>query len=97
MENEAGAADNRLSLVPSQFGVEDWEDGKKYTFSEVTVRQVSPGEFEVLSATPGEGPTAEAEGGQEEGEVGDSEAVAPEQEVAGNYPNPAIERLMRKR
>lgn len=52
-KEEPGAVDNRLSLVPSDFPViEDWEDGETYDLSElgddVTLRQISPGEFEII-------------------------------------------------
>jgi hypothetical protein len=54
---EPGAVDNRLSLIPSDFPViEDWQDGEEYSLSElgadVKIRQISPGEFEVMPGAP---------------------------------------------
>lgn len=56
MNDEAGAAEERLSLTPSKYPfVEDWEDGQTYTIT-LKVQQISPGEFQVMSATtPGDG------------------------------------------
>lgn len=48
----AGEIDNRLSLDPNDDRwpqVLDWEDGMEYTLSNVRLRQVSAGEFEVMS------------------------------------------------
>jgi len=90
MSDEAGASDNRLSLNPSQFPItEDWQDGQTYTVT-LKVEQVSPGEFEVLSA---DSPGAEkpAEPGMTEQPEG--EPVEEEKEAAGP-PNPAVRRMM---
>jgi len=55
--DEPGAVENRLSLDPTNDAWADtignWDDGEEYTV-EVKVRQISPGEFEVLEATPKE-------------------------------------------
>lgn len=50
---EPGELDNRLSLTPSQFpAVKGWKDGETYELSDlgegVKLRQISPGEFEVV-------------------------------------------------
>lgn len=87
-EGEPGAVDNRLSLVPKEFGVEDWEDGKTYDIA-LKVRQISPGEFEVIKRTDS-GELEESEEAQTEGNPGDSEAMAED-----NYPNPAVRRMMK--
>jgi hypothetical protein len=96
MDSEPGASDNRLSLTPSEFGVEDWEDGKEYVFSKVRVRQVSSGEFEVLEATPEGAPKEETQ----EANPGDSESTAEDMggmgEVESAYPNPAVARMMKR-
>lgn len=86
---EAGAVDNRLSLDPNSDQwpeVGEWKDGETYTFTNVKVRQVSPGEFEVIEATPEEGPTDE-EGGEAEPEP------AAKATKRGGYSNPAIDNL----
>jgi hypothetical protein len=60
---EAGEVDNRLSLDPNDDrwpAVAEWEDSKEYTLT-VKVRQLSPGEFEVLEAEPSEAETPEPE------------------------------------
>jgi len=66
---DPGAEDNRLSLDPNnpdwKEAIADWEDGQEYELS-VKVRQISPGEFEVIEVTP-------------ESESSDEEA-APEEE-----------------
>lgn len=54
---EPGELDNRLSVIPDQFpAVKGWKDGETYELSElgegVKLRQISPGEFEVM-APPG--------------------------------------------
>lgn len=69
--DEAGAQDNRMSLDPSNPQWKDtvgsWEDGKTYTMT-VTLRQISPGEFEVLKAqAENESPAEDStESGEEE-------------------------------
>ena len=83
--DEPGAVDNRLSLVPSDFpAIEDWEDGETYKLSQVgkgvTLRQISPGEFEVL---PPAAPPVE----------GEEEAAAPVAPRRRGYRNPAVEAL----
>lgn len=75
--DEPGAVDNRLTITPSDFPVtESWEDGGIYSLSQlgadVKIRQISPGEFEVLPgmAEPSEGAEEETgEEGEGEGEV----------------------------
>lgn len=48
---DPGAVDNRLSLDPGDprwaKQIKDWEDGTDYTLK-VKLRQISPGEFEVV-------------------------------------------------
>lgn len=51
---DPGSVDNRLSLDPNNPEwtdlIADWEDGKDYTVN-VTITQLSPGEFEVKNVT----------------------------------------------
>jgi len=69
---DPGAVDNRLSLDPShpdwKDEIEDWEDGEEYDLK-VKVRQLSPGEFEVLEVKP----QGDEESSDEEGEDEDAE------------------------
>lgn len=87
MNDEAGELDNRLSLNPnddrwkSTLGA--WKDGEKYTVT-LSIQQVSPGEFEVVSLEAQEAPTEPAE---EETESG-----APAAKAGPTYPNPAIQK-----
>lgn len=62
--DEPGAVDNRLSLTPADFpAVESWKDGETYELSElgsdVKLRQISPGEYEVIPPTSSEAPEPE--------------------------------------
>lgn len=65
---EAGLEDNRLSLDPNQPDWKDtlasWEDGGEYTVT-AKIRQISPGEFQVVEMTP----VAEEEVVEEEAET----------------------------
>lgn len=86
---EPGAVDNRLSLVPSDFPViQEWEDGQEYSLSElgadVKIRQISPGEFEVM-------PPATAAPAEEEAEVAAAPAARPGR--GAGYRNPAVAAL----
>lgn len=88
--DEPGGNENRLHLNPNDTrwpAVLEWADDQTYTFKSVKVRQVSPGEFEVLSATTQgttENPT----------EFGPAARDAEEKGRNGNYPNPAVAGLM---
>lgn len=89
MSQEVGALDNRLILDPSDdrwaTSVGSWTDGEEYTFSEVKVRQISPGKFEVISATAA---PAEAE---------EAEAPAEGEQESNESMNPAVRKMMMKR
>lgn len=96
-DGEPGAVSNRLSLDvsdPKFTFAQNWEDGKTYRLASVEIRQVSPGEFEVMEATEG----GEAEGA---GDADSGVAEAGEAETGGMgnqgqaYPNPAIDRMAR--
>jgi hypothetical protein len=90
MADEAGAQDDRLSLTPSKFPiVADWEDGQTYTIT-LKVEQISPGEFQVLSADKPGTPQLEEPGTEQQPE---GEPVNEEKAPAGP-PNPAVQRMM---
>lgn len=67
-ETDPGAVDNRLTLDPGDKRwsglLKKWEDGEDYSIT-VKARQISPGEFEVMSlkakATPTDEPPEPAE------------------------------------
>jgi hypothetical protein len=100
-QGEPGASDSRLSLDvndPAFDFTKEWEDGKIYTLTSVRVTQISPGEFEVVSAEPGE----EAEEGAPEEAKG---AMGVAQDAGGGegdtsptggtgYRNPVVAKLM---
>ena len=96
-QDEAGATDNRLSLDPNdpqwKEAMDSWEDGGTYTLKEVQVRQVSPGEFQVLGAEVGE-TGMEEEGQQEAPEPEESPTTGLMGKAAPGSPNPAVNRLM---
>lgn len=66
-DEDAGMMDNRLSLNPNEPAFRDvlaeWEDGGEYALTDLPegtmLRQISPGEFEVMP--PAEGEVAETE------------------------------------
>lgn len=91
--NEPGATDNRLSLNPSQFeGMEDWQDGETYNLKDVRIKQISQGEFEVISATVAPKEEAEEPGTEEQVEGGPMEGS--EAKTPSDYPNPAVAKMM---
>lgn len=64
--DEPGETDNRLSLIPSDFpAIEGWEDGEEYSLTDLPkgtkLRQISPGEFEVIPPMPAAEDAAEDE------------------------------------
>jgi hypothetical protein len=83
-DNEPGAVDNRLSLDPNNpswsDAIANWEDGKEYSV-EVRLRQMSPGEFEVLEFT--------ADSGEEEPSGTESEELS-KGATGGGGSNPAV-------
>lgn len=78
---EPGASDNLLSLNLKDFPmIKDWEDGETYELSDLEgaqLRQISPGEFEVVP------------GVSEEVEEEKPESPAPKK----GYKNPAVEAM----
>ena len=96
MGDEPGSTDNRLTLDPSAFGgfAQDWEDGQEYSMT-VRVRQVSPGEFEVIDAKGSQADSEESgeppmQGTEEETPAGENMDA----KGRGTYPNPAVARMM---
>lgn len=80
--DEPGAVDNRLSISPAEFPViQKWRDGVLYDLADlgegVKLRQISPGEFEVV---PGTMVAAEVED-----EDADEEANPAMDEMLGRY------------
>ena len=65
--------------------VGEWEDGKEYT-GEITVRQVSPGRFEVIQFEPEESAPAETETETEESPAPKSTKPS----SGSGYKNPAV-------
>lgn len=95
--DEAGATDNRLSLTPSQFEfTKDWRDGETYTLT-VEVRQISPGEFEVVKADAQGAPESEEPGNTEQPSGEQQESAGGEGESPANYPNPAVAKMMQSK
>lgn len=94
---EPGEVENRLSLNPNDPDfvdtIGDWEDGNEYTLSNVKVRQISPGEFEVLSMDSGT-PSDDAESSEASP---DAENPSEDQSEMGMSDNPAVRRMMTKR
>lgn len=101
--NNPGELDNRMSISVGSFPViEQWEDGKLYRL-DVLVRQVSPGEFEVVKmpkaveAEPGDENVEDdkgAAGDETEGQPnsGTPSAAANMDQSANTSSNPAVNR-----
>lgn len=94
-DDEAGEVDNRMSLDPSDSrwstAIGSWKDGQTYSFPSVEMRQISPGEFEIISVKlPG---ASEEEAPKDRGTGGEGNA----EKGADEYPNPAVRGLMRKK
>lgn len=106
MQDQAGAADNRLSINPNDDRWADvlaaWKDGQTYSV-QLDISQVSPGEFEVTGLQEAGGGEAEAgaeaetpaettaEGGVEESGQGGGAGAMEE----SGYPNPAVRKMMK--
>jgi len=88
MADEPGAVSNRLSLDPNDTRWSDtlgkWDDGQTYTVT-VTMRQMSPGEFEVTDLKSAAAPDDES------AETDDTADTAPA--PAASSDNPAIANL----
>ncbi len=95
---DAGGVENRLSLNPNDErwaeALASWEDGEEYELT-VRVKQVSPGEFEVIDASPEEATEAPPEAEEEmEGEEVVPQATAPPRK---GIANPAVQAALAKR
>jgi hypothetical protein len=99
MGDEPGSQDNRITLRPADFPMtEDWKDGETYSLSELgnaKIRQIAAGEFELIpAAAAGSPPEGEEPGTTEQPQGGANEED--KEPDPGNYPNPAVSRMMRK-
>lgn len=89
--NDPGELENRLSLSPNDPKWKDtlskWADDEEYTVT-LTIRQVAPGEFEVMDLKAQGAPSTEEETPTEE--------AAPAEEPDMPTRNPAIRRMAAK-
>ena len=87
MTEDPGAIENRLTVNPEDFpNILDWQDGRTYKITELgakQIRQISPGEFEVIAPMP-----------EPEEPMPEEEEEAPRKR---KYRNPAVENLIRKK
>ena len=89
---EAGAEDNLLHLDPNDPTFEfasEWKDDQEYNVN-LKVRQISPGEFEVISGEEGDAVEGET---KDEGAAETGEEAAP----GANGRNPAIREAIARR
>jgi len=98
--DEGGAEDNRLSLNPNDPKWKDmvaaWEDGQEYDVSG-RIRQISPGEYEVVTMKAAEGAQADEETPAEDATAGEEAEPSPgEVETMGNM-SPAAAAVMARR
>lgn len=103
--SEPGALDNRLSLDPNdpRWGekISEWENGQEYTI-QIRVRQVSPGEFEVVGMKGSGAVNYAGQAAMDEEEEIETEEEAPmSQEAEAANPrvnrgivNPAVQALI---
>lgn len=97
--DEQGASDNRMSLNPHSYldgEMEEWKDNTMYVLNGVQVRQISPGEFEIVGVASGKAVSDDQEQEPEtmdEGEPSDAGGM-PEQGSEASYPNPAVAKMM---
>jgi hypothetical protein len=95
---EIGESDNRLSLDPNDPAFDftkEWEDGRNYTVK-LSIAQVSPGEYEVLSGEDMTGPAENVPEGRRGamGVAGPTEEPDTSPTGGTGYRNPAIAKLM---
>jgi len=90
LEGESGALDNVLTLNPNdprfEPTVKNWKDDGVYQITGGRIRQVSPGQFEVIDLKFGENEEMPAE---DEAAQRADEKTPPK----GSYNNPAVENL----
>jgi hypothetical protein len=100
-QNEPGASDNRLTLDPNDTAFDftkEWSDGEDYVLKNVRVRQLSSGEFEVLSAEEGDDAEDKTPAGRRGamGESGEATEMGTSNEGGDGMRNPAIAKIMSK-
>lgn len=90
MEGESGALDNVLTLNPNdprfEATIKNWKDDGVYQITGGQIRQVSPGQFEVIDLKFGDNaePPIEEEAAQR---------AAEKTPQTGAYPNPGVANL----
>lgn len=92
-EGEPGAVENRLTLSTSDPRFKDkleaWEDGGEYPIKSGTIRQISPGEFEIIKLDLG----GSSERTSDKGEGEPMQSGEDGTRKQSMYRNPAIENL----
>lgn len=91
-DDEPGAVDNRLTVDINNemfdgLGMDEWQNGETYTIPAGEMRQVAPGEFEIISVEK----SAEAEP-EPESEGPDDVGAMDEKAMPKN---PAVRKMMR--
>lgn len=90
MEGESGALDNVLTLNPNdprfEPALKNWKDDQEYQITGGRIRQVSPGQFEVIDLQFGDNTQMPV---QDETAQRAVEKSPPK----GSYSNPAVENL----
>lgn len=97
-QDNPGAVDNTLTIDPSDDRwadpVSKWKDGQTYTLEHVTIRQIEPGKFEVMSLeAESEGDKANDQESSAE-DVGEQQGANAEAKGRGEYPNDSVAKLM---
>lgn len=94
---DPGAVDNRLSLDPSDErwsdALENWEDGEEYELTNVRIRQIGAGEFEIVSleiSESGEEPEDIEDQEPEQGIKAPKTAEAKKDKAVRGVTNPAV-------
>jgi hypothetical protein len=97
-EEEPGTVENRLSVNVNDerwsSAVESWEDGQEYEAT-VKLRQIGPGEFEVLSMDTAD--EYEEDGEIEPGDEAPKTAEATKDRAVKGVTNPAVIGLLGKK
>lgn len=97
LQEEPGELDNVLSLnvndAEFKDTVADWKNGEKYSVQDgTTIRQISPGKYELLTLVAKPAPDTEGEPNAGTSQSEDGEPARTE--TRGSYPNPAVAGLM---
>lgn len=98
---QAGELDNVLRISPGDHPeIKDWEDGKNYRITDALIRQISPGEFELVGritvTEAGDGAQAQQEAETPPEDAGETGEEAPPEPPAIST-NPAINKLIASR